>query len=1034
MGKDPSGSTSSSETTSRLELRLLGQVAATLDGRRISALTSARVQRALTRIVLARGRPLSRSLLAYELWPDSTETQAHTNLRKVLHEIRSALPEAERYVHIDTHEVAWRPEAAAVDVIAFCEAIDQRQDALAASFYGGDLLPSCWDDWVIAERERLRGDATAALDRLARAALERGDDVSAMDHSQAVLEIDPLWEAGYRHLMRAHTGLGNRAEALRTYHRCAERLQSELGVEPDAETRLIHQELTRHDDPSDAHESCTPSSGTLIGRDGVLDQLATDWQRVRAGAAHLVVVTGEPGVGKTRLIDELVRSLEPSTAVARSRSYEAASRLPWGPVVDWLRTPAVRDAIGGLESGWRDELALLLPELRRDEGRPGDPRWVRVDPSQRRQLFDAVAEALLAVSRPLVLVVDDLQWCDADTIDLIGHVLAGHPEAPMMVAGTARTGDIDDDHPLAALTASLTLRRSISEIELGPLDAEATAALARELVGRRLSSETTEQLWRDTGGNPLFVVESVRAGLPTRPGDRGPLTPNIKAAIGSRLRTLSDRARAVIEIAATIGREFSTDLLMAALELDESETVDALDELWRRRIIAEHGTDYDFTHDKVREVAYETISPVRRRRHHHAVARALSTVHGPGPGPQSSLLAAHWELAGRMPEAVGANLEASEYALSVSALDQAIASSTQGLGHLEQMAPGPERDASELELRLALGAPMVAREGYGSARARDVYERALALCSRLGRSPDPAVLRGLGLGAVMACRFDRSTHFGEQLLAVSEDPVATTEGHYLIGVSSFWRGDLAAARHHLEAGLASYAPEHGPTHRAYFAQDPYPVCLVRLALTLLWQGELEQARSETLRARESATSLDHPTTLGYVLMYTSIVAAELEDVDALRSEVAAGATLWAEQELGYFITLGQLFEAWLGVLDDRPAALDGLQAIVDRWHDESESLHLTYGLGLLARARLRVGDIEGGLSAAREGLSWGSDHGQRYAESLLRRIEGDLLAARDDRAGAHTAYTSAVDVAREQGARWLQRLAEGRLAALATGT
>lgn len=745
----------------------------------------------------------------------------------------------------------------------------------------------------------------------------------------------------------------------------------------------------------------------------------------------LLLVTGEAGIGKSRLVDEFARSLH-GIEVPRARAYEAAGRLPWGPVIEWLRSEPVRADLDRLAPSWRSTLEVLLPELRTGPGQPAraaEPGRSEVDPD-RTQLFEAIAHTLVPAGRTRLLLIDDLQWCDTDTVELVGYLVARRPEAQLLVLGTVRSDEVTEDHPLTRLVTGLGRTGSVTELPLAPLDAAATAELAQRLTGEDLTATDAERLWRDTEGNPLFLVEAARAGLATD-GRGAPLTPTIKATIASRLSHLGSDARELAELAAVIGREFSTELVAAASHLDESQVLDALDELWSRRIVTERGAAYDFTHDKVREVVHDGVSPVRRRRHHRAVAAALTAAAGDDPGPTSGVVAAHLEAAGQVAEAVAAYLRAAQHASAVVGLDEAIASCNRGLALLDQLPPGPERDRQELELRLVLGGPISSREGYGSPASVAVFDRALTLSRRLGRRADPVILRGLGLAAVTACRFDRSRSFGQELVELADDPISVTEGHYLLGVTAFWRARLEESDRELRLALDSYDPERGPIHRAYFAQDPKAVCTARLALTSLWRDDVDAARRLAAEAREYAESLDHPMTLGYVLVYTAMAATELDDREWLRRD-AADETSLGGHGFGFLLVVEGLYDSWLRVLEGHDGSIAELEKAVANCRLEHQSLHLTYALSLLARAYRRDGAIDAGLAAVQEGVEWGHAHDQRYAESLLCRIEGELHESRGDRPAAERAYRQASRLAQQHGSRRFHRLAEDRLRQLGT--
>lgn len=1014
-----------------MALRLLGAASVEAEGTGRSEGLAPGVQRLLARVALARGRHVSRSALAFSLWPDSGESQARTNLRKMLHQLRRDESAVLGFVEIEPQRLRLRSEGpGVVDVEAFEAAIEQGDDLAAAAAYGGDLLPECYEDWVLVERSRLRECACQALARLTVAAAELGDDRMVLEHAGSHLATDPLAEEAYRALMRAHVRMGNRAEALRIYHRCTQVLFRELGVEPDPETEATYQRV-RTIASSAADRGRDRASTVLVGRDDELALLRSGWQRASGGEARLVLVTGESGIGKSRLTQEFVHEVGDLATVVHARCYEAAGRLPWGPIVDWLRAPKLARRLAGLAPAWRAELSVLLPELS-DEIRSTRASGQVVEPARRRQLFDAVGTALLGEPGPLLLVLDDLQWCDADSLELIGFLITSHPDVPILIAGTARDAEVGPSHPLQPLLDGLRRTDNLTELALTRLDEEATFDLARTLTDVPLSAQQLERIWQETEGNPLFVVETARAGLDG--GRSGTMPATIRATISLRLERLSPAARSAVEMAAVVGRQFTFDLLVAAIDDTEDTVLGALDELWRHQIIREHGQSYDFDHDKIREAASDGLSPVQGRRLNQAVADALITVHGPEPGLHSAQVADHLERAGQAAGAVEAFHAATRHALDVYAVEEAEAACRRGLALLEQLPAGRARDESEVELRLLLAPTLVAIEGYTSVAAKEVFERCLSLCDRLGRSPDPPTLRGLGIAASVSCRFDRAAIHGEALVSMSDDPIAVIEGHYVLGVTGFWRGDMARSRHHLHAAVDSYVPEHGDAHRTYFSQDPYAVCSARLGVTLIWSGDTEQGWERLDEAHAFATSLGHPRTLAYALLYLSFAAAELGDLDRLRRGIDEGTHLWAEQRLTSLGLLGSYYEPWFQILDGDRRAIEDLRIAVAGLDHESERLHLTHALSILGRACLMVGEFDEGLEAVRRAITWGVDRGQLYSEPLLRQVEGQLLVATGDVEGASSALAAGASLARSQGSLLLEERAETTLRSLQSAT
>jgi DNA-binding SARP family transcriptional activator len=1019
----------SGESPARLEVRLLGAVEVILDGRRLGAFNALRLQRFLALITLRKG-PQHRSRLAFELWPDSDERQARTNLRKLLHDFRQALPEVGEFVEIDNEIVRWlQAGPSEVDVLRFRDAVAAGCLELAAGRYSGDLLPACYDDWVLDERAKLRAEAYGVLLRLTEEAVGRDDHKATIRLAQGIIDLEPTDEAAVRIQMEAQLALGDRASALRSYHRYAAVLERDLAVEPGEAIGALYRQLraNRPDREARQGEDTAPLGDVpFVGREPELDQLNQAWKTAREGGAHLVLLSGEPGIGKSRLAQELARRVRAEgQVVVSARAYEAAGRLPWGPVIDLLRSDALRSQIDTLDPVWRAELARLLPELLKASQTPAPGRLG--DLAQRHRLFEAVSRAIVG-DRPCLLIIDDLQWCDAETIEVIGFVIRFGQTAPVLIVGTVRSEEVPEHHPLVGLVNALGHDQAVTSVPLDPLDEATTATLATRLRNAEgIDPELAARLWAETEGNPLFVIEVLRAGV-SAAGSQAALTPTMRAVLGARLGQLPDGARRLAEVAAVIGRLFSVDLLVSATGIGEPELVDHLDELWRRRIIRDQGLTYDFSHDKLRAVALEMLSPARRRQLHRAVAEAIAIEFRHDLDAASPQLAAHFDQAGLVEPAIDAYRLAGARAVAVSAFDEAVTMFRRALSLLAELPPSPARDARELEIRIALGSPLVAVEGYGSHGAHQLYERALSLCRTLHRAVDPPILRGLGLARLQGCRFDESSELGQALVDhESHDPIAKTEGRYLLGVSAFWRGELARARQYLEGAIDAYDLSHRHEHLALYAQDPKVVCLVRLAWVDLWVGDAGRADERARSALELAVDLDHLMTLWYVLTYAAIIAAESEDLVRLAELLGEAELLGKRLPMRYLMIVGEALRGWLEVCEGSPGGVERIVRSVARSRTEGESLHLTYTLLLLARARGLAGALHEGRAATREALSLSQRRNQRYLEAELWRVDGEL-AYRSGESEAAASLRRAVEAAEAQGASWLELRALDSLA------
>ena len=714
-----------------LYVSLLGGLRITHGEAHVAAVDTARLQSLLAYLVLSGGVPQSRAHLAFLFWPDTTEAQARTNLRNLLHHLRHALPDADTHLAADGQTLRWLTDAPFwLDVESFERALAEADQAAregsapagrealerAVALYQGDLLPSCYDDWIVPRRESLRQAYLSALERLGSMAEEQRDYRTAIGMAERLLWHDPLHEATYRHLMRLHALEGDRAGALRVYHTCTTALQRELDVEPSPATRLIYEQIVGAGVPHAASEPAEAASSALIGREAEWKQTLLAWRATASGGApHALLLCGEAGIGKTRLVEQLLQwASRQGIPCAAARCYAAEGALAYAPVTAWLRA----NPLAPMDDVWLSEVGRLLPEVLAK--RPGLQRpGALTEAWQRQRLFEALARAILGMGQPLLLVMDDLQWCDRDTLEWLHFLLRFDRGARLLFAGSYRPEEIGEGHPLLPAIQALRLSEQVTEVELEPLDEAATGALASHVAGRPIDAGTAKRIYLQTEGNPLFVVETVRAemagrrredaaGTSRQPGADHPAgavgpTPKVQAVLEARLAQLSAPARELAGVAAAIGREFSLRLLARASAHDEDALVRGLDELWRRRIVREHGRDaYDFTHDKLREATYLAQGTARRRMFHRAIAEALQEISAHDLDAVSHQVAAHYERAGMPNEAAPYYLRAAQVARRVYANLEAIALLRQGLavsGEAEG-GPGHDRPGQEVATRL----------------------------------------------------------------------------------------------------------------------------------------------------------------------------------------------------------------------------------------------------------------------------------------------------------------------------------------------
>jgi DNA-binding SARP family transcriptional activator len=446
-----------------LRLELLGGFRIVVGGSAMTRPVTIRQQQLLAYLALNAAAPVPRQQIAGRLWPDSADAQALTNLRREWHHLRENWRELDRLLDSGTRTLGWKPEALpALDVRDFERAaargLQGDRGALdeAARLYRGDLLPDCSDEWIQPERERLRQHALRALTRLVDLLEQEQAHGDAIERGQQLLRIDPLNEPAWCALMRCHARRGERATALHLYQRLASLLKQELDVQPSAATRRTYREIldveVTDEDAAPAAALVHPRTAVypLVGRSVELSLLRQAWHAASGGAQHLLLIRGEAGIGKTRLAEELVdwcRSR--GVGVVTTRCYAGDGRLAYAPIGAWLQNDVLRPTLTSLDAVWLTDIARLRPELLL--ARPDVPAPApQLETWQRSRLFDALSRVFQAAA-PLLLVVDDLQWSDADTLDWFHYFLRSPAATRCLLVGTVRSEEEPDNRPLRAL-------------------------------------------------------------------------------------------------------------------------------------------------------------------------------------------------------------------------------------------------------------------------------------------------------------------------------------------------------------------------------------------------------------------------------------------------------------------------------------------------------------------------------------------------------------------------------------------------------
>lgn len=938
-----------------LRVSLLGEQVIVDEGTGAVRSGSSRTVALVAFLAVHGGTPQSRQRIAGLFWPDSPGAQALTNLRRELHQLRQVL-DGEPSLVVTPKDLCWRDTPTCrVDVREFAvhrDAVLAADDdesaavhaASALDAYRGEFLPGGYDDWLLEVRSELERQCVEVCDLLAAARARVGDLAGAVDVARRRVRLRPLEEVGYRRLMELQAGLGDRAGAVSTYHRCASVLERELGVDPDRATRRAVQRLLagqRHDAEPSLGRAGHSGAG-LIGRKRELATLDSVWQASGAGP-RLALVRGDAGVGKTRLVAELATQARARGAVVTStRCFGGARRLALAPVADWLRHPAIRSASERLEPVWRAEVDRLVPTRTGDEANAA-PAPALVDAWQRHRFFEGLARALIGAGRRLLLVLDNVQWCDQETLVFLTFALGLRPDAPLMVAGTLR----DEDEPDPAVAEWVSRMRAtglLTEITLQPLDAGGTAQLAEAISGAPIGADDASLLQATTGGFPLHVIEAVRATADLRTSS------DLGAVLRGRLAQATPAAREVAGLAAAAGTHVTLDLLAEASDLDTGSVVRAVDELWRRRIMRERDDGYDFSHDLLRDAAYELVSPARRWLLHRRIAQGLELRHAAGTDAVSAQLAQQYARGGHPERAVAYYRRAADIAALRFAHAEATRLHTAALEIARTLPEAKARDECELAVLEAMGAPLNAEHGYASPELQRVIERSLVLAESLGRTD--STQRGLvalwtsrQVQGRIADGYEAATR---ALSMVEPDSPASGPAHFAVAGAAFSRGMPAEAVRHFRLAATLSAGAHA------MSVGTRPAVHARAwAAHAHWLlGHDADARASCADAVALAREIDHPYSLAAALAYAGITSQLRDDVPGMTAAVAEARELCDRYGFAYY-------REWVLVLDGwaRPdaAGVESTRRGIDNLRAEGSLSRMPYWSSLLADLLARRG-------------------------------------------------------------------------------
>jgi class 3 adenylate cyclase/tetratricopeptide (TPR) repeat protein len=803
-------------------------------------------------------------------------------------------------------------------------------------------------------------------------------------------------------------------------------------------------------------------SSRLVGRSRELSRLSELWRRAESGEGQIVLVHGEAGIGKSRLVESVCAALpEGAHDLWRYSCSPHASGTVLYPLIRAMevaggivRRDAASTRLAKLEAlvaagPLAGRSATVVPYLAQMldiplEGSPytlgeESPEWRRKHTIE--LLLDWVIEQ--SQSRPVALLVEDLHWADPSTLELIRALVGRWSTHRILVIATAR--------PEFSPTWEASPRAN--RIPLRSLDRESCVEMVRSLIGNgSLSEEMIESIAEHCDGNPLYLEELTRSALES-PGDKAKLfgPSALNDLLMQRLDRLSE-AKRVAQTAAAIGREFSIELLAAVSELDTVElaaAIDALDQADLVQSVADgHVSTYRFRHALVRDAAYNTmlrqntLEPL-----HERIGMTLETSFPDIRDTMPELLAHHFELAHQWSKAVEYWRHAGHRAASRAANAEACAHLEKALALLGRQPPGPQRDGLELDVQCRVGIALSAWQGYGAPGVERAYDRAREICRNLQDPPEVfGVLRGLSTFHIVRARLDTALDLAQQCVRMglgSGQPDQLIEGYTALGYITFYHGRFEEGLGILSKAVDLYASAGGEKFQYPSAQDPGVASLSLRAHALCLLGRFSEARQSLDRALALADRLGRdtqgrpaprPFEQAYARGYGAMLESLMGNADAAMEH--AQICIGISQKHGFLVWLG------IGTIQYCNARImQGGAAEVATLLEETFKAFRASGaeisapvvLGAVAAARAAQGDVSGAMGAVDEGLALSSRTGERYVDSNLRKMRGQLLVAGGRLDEGLAELRAALSIARNQGAALFELLAAEAIATCCTG-
>jgi TOMM system kinase/cyclase fusion protein len=790
----------------------------------------------------------------------------------------------------------------------------------------------------------------------------------------------------------------------------------------------------------------------LVGREQEVGLLLERWAEVKDGAGQVVLLSGEAGIGKSRLVQVLTEHVaaEPQAWLTPCQCSPYYQNSALYPLIDLLERVALRfereesyqqklRKLEGFLVQYGLPLAETVPLFAALLSLPlgADYAPLTVSPEQQKQ---KTLQALLAIflriaaQQPVLFVMEDLHWVDPTTLELLSLLVDQGPTARILALWTCRP---DFSPPWSG-------RSHLTQVTLPRLQRRQAAEMTGRVAhGKALPPEVVEQVVAKTDGVPLFVEELTKMVLDSsllqvreeRYELTGPLPPlAIPNTLHDSLMARLDRLAAVkglAQLGATLGREFSYELLQAVAPWDEGTLRRGLQQLVEAEFLYQQGlppqATYLFKHALIQDAAYQSLLRSTRQQYHQRTAQVLEARFPALCETQPELLAHHFTEAGLSAQALPYWQQAGQRAIEHSANLEAIGHLTTGLDVLKPLPDTPERTQHELTLHVALGVALRATKGLGAPEVGQIYARARELCQQVEETPQLfPVLRGLWEFYELQGELQTARELGEQLLTLAQrvqEEELLLVAHNVLGDTLVWLGEFAVARAHLEQGIALYNPQQYRSHAFLYGYDSGVHCLAFGAWALWYLGYPDHALRRIHEALTLAQGLSHPFSLAFALAFAAWLHQLRREGQAAQERAEAAIAIASDQGFPFWESWGTVLRGW--ALAEQGQSAEGIAQMrqgIAAWRATGAELQLPYYLALLVEAYRRAGQAEEGLRVLAEALTAVRNTGERQHEAELYRLKGELRLKQDvpDEPEAERCLRQAIDVACQQQAKSLE--------------